>query len=208
MKLTGTIKCLDKLLIITLVWVLLAPLVLGIAFLLAYLFIVLSMSFVGFMIMVVMAFLMAYLCDRYQTILRKNIKKIVLATGYICSVLGLYFFLNSNWLIIKLGEREFADILQMGTPRQDIIQFIQEKGYYFSERSIIGYGDSMVNSDGKCIYYMGGDSKWLCQYAGNIFTRRRAGFLGITDPSFRLEFAYDKQGRLVKYDIDVGHTFL
>lgn len=120
----------------------------------------------------------------------------------------LWGFINSNWLTIKIGEREFSKILKIGTPKESIVNFVSEKSYYFSEHSKNDKGYYLNN--GLCRTMEDGSAKfrWNCEYPGYVFTRRNAGFLSLTNPSLRIYFVYDKEDKLVKYYIGVGHTFI
>ncbi len=113
---------------------------------------------------------------------------------------------NSNSAIIQRGEAEFSEVLQPGTEKSQIIKFLDSKGYYYSEVS--KEDTDRYYRKGECPKFSKGDFKWSCQYYGYVFTRRDAGFLSITDPSFWIYFFINKDGVLVAHKSGVTHTFL
>jgi hypothetical protein len=136
-------------------------------------------------------------------------KKKAIFTSVLVSIFFIWVFLNSNWLIIKLAEIEFSEILVAGTSKEDILNILKKKKYHISENSIES-PEKYYWRDGKCRSSSDGNTnfKWNCEYPGYIFTRRKAGFFGLTDPSLRLYFVYDNERKLVNYYIGVGHTLL
>ncbi|MDO6721632.1 hypothetical protein Q4575_19735 [Psychrosphaera sp. 1_MG-2023] len=113
---------------------------------------------------------------------------------------------NNNASIISRGDYEFQSVLIPGTSKEQIINFLKEKKYYYSE--INETTSSYYTRDGKCRRFSDGKFKWNCQYYGYIFTRRDAGFLSITDPSLRVYLFIDRTGKLLEHHMKVGHTFL
>ena len=138
----------------------------------------------------------------------KKFVKVTIFIFCIFCIFCLWAFINSNWLIIKLGESEFSEVLQPGTPKKSIIKLIEKKGYQLYESS--KNHSAHYRKDGACNTMFDGHTnfKWNCEYPGYIFTRRDAGFIGLTSPSLRIHFVYDEQDKLAKYYIGVGHSFL
>lgn len=131
----------------------------------------------------------------------RRFKNFLRILGGIAIVIFTYGFLNSNWLIIKVGEFKYSSVLEIGTSKSGVLNFLERKEFYISSPENYYRGDD-------CIWWATGNLRWDCQYPSYVFSRQNAGFFGITDPQFRIYFFFDENNQLAEYHSSVGHTFL
>ena len=126
-------------------------------------------------------------------------------------VTGCMLPVNSGSNIITKAEKDFGNLIELGTSKSGLISFLSNSKYDYFERSE-ALGNHFLKGDNpnepRCQGIFGNSSfQWRCQYHSLISTGTDdVGFLPMWDPYISLYFAFDENDKLVEYARRVSYV--
>lgn len=109
--------------------------------------------------------------------------------------------LNKRLFITVVAERELDPILQQGTKKEAVLNYLVKIGRPANDVTT-------HHSNEKCATAHVGGFRWNCEYPSYVSTGWHTGMFNITRAHVQAFFVFDEKNELPKHYTEVSYTFL